>query len=192
MPMDPATLTPIMTGALLANGLLGPSSPQLAAGLASGLSIYAQTAILVQTTDVGTLGAGKGTGIGVIVPPAITASMLGSFSAAGMLGPMTPPLATAVATAFTLAFAQAGVNTVSAGVGVGAGKVTLIPSPGASVGIFMAGFTSAGMVGVNVAQLAAAVANGLDMTLPSCTGVVVIVGPPSILPGAGLGIGKLI
>jgi len=189
--MDPVTLTQIVLGSLVSNGIIGTSAPQLASGLANGLSIYAQTGITVQSVDTGTLGAGIGTGTGIIVSPAITASMIAAFTANGIIGSIAIPLANAVAISFTQAFATALINTVSAGVGVGSGLVVLVPNPGVSSGIFFAGLTSAGLMGISKIQLATAVAAGLDQILPSCTGVVVIAGPPSISPGASVGVGKL-
>jgi hypothetical protein len=191
MPMDPGTLTPIFLANLVSVGLIGPSTIQLATGLANGTSIYANTAIQFQSVDAGTLGAGVGLGAGVIVPPAIIQAMIGSFTAHGILGPFSIPTATGVAQGMQMSFALAIVQTVAAGVGLGAGVGFCIPNPGASTGIFMAAFTAAGMLGPSTIQLASAVAVGLDLVLPASIAPVVIVGPPNILPGAGTGIGKL-
>lgn len=188
MTMDPASLTPVMAGALSAAGFLGAHAPRLASGLAVGLSMYAQS-IVVTSVDTGTLGAGKGTGLGVLVPPAIVPSMIGSFSACGLLGTMSPALATGVANGFMQGFALAIVNTVSAGVGVGAGTGRPIPNPATSLGIFQASLKAAGMLGVSSPQLAAAVSVGLDQVLPSALCILVIAGPPSIYPGLGAGVG---
>lgn len=191
--MTPATITPIMLGVLPTGGIIGPSLPQLATGLANGLSIYAQTGIIVQSVDTGTLGAGVGNGIGIIAPPQpLITSMIASFIANGIIGVSSVPMATAIATGFAQSFILAQIQTVSAGVGVGAGVAMLIPNPGMSTGVFFAGLSAAGLVGISVMQLASAVAAGLDQVLPTCTGVVAIAGPPNIIPGAGIGTGKLI
>lgn len=192
MPMDPGTLTPIFAANLIAVGMIGPSTIQLATGLANGTSIYANTVIQFISVDAGTLGAGVGLGAGVIVPPAIIPAMIGSFAGHGILGPFSIPTATGIANGLTLSFALAIIQTVSAGVGLGAGFGFCIPNPGASVGIYTAAFIAAGMVGPSSVQLASAVAVGLDMVLPASTAPVAIVGPPNILPGAGAGIGKLL
>lgn len=191
MPMDPGTLTPIILFNLVSAGLIGPSTVQLAGGLANGLSIYAETTITFQSVDAGTLGAGTGLGAGVLMPPVIAQSMIASFLAHGIIGPFSIPTATGIANGFQLCFALAIVQTVSAGVGLGAGVGFCIPSPGASAGIFSAAFKSAGMVGPGADNLAAAVSTGLDIVLPACIAPVVVVGPPSILPGVGVGTGKL-
>lgn len=192
MPMDPGTLTPIFMANLLAVGMIGPSTIQLATGLANGTAIYAQTSIVFQSIDAGTLGAGVGLGVGVIVPPTIVPAMIGSFTGHGILGPFSIPTATGIANGLQLGFATAIIQTVAVGVGLGAGFGFCIPNPGASVGIYMAAFLAAGMIGPSTIQLASAVAVGLDMVLPTSTAPVVVVGPPNIIPGAGTGIGKLL
>jgi hypothetical protein len=192
MPMDPGTLTPIFMANLVAVGMIGPSTIQLATGLANGTAIYAQTSIVFQSVDAGTLGAGAGLGVGVIVPPAIIPAMIGSFTGHGILGPFSIPTATGVANGMMLAFATAIIQTVAAGVGLGAGFGFCIPNPGASVGIYTTAFIAAGMAGPSTIQLASAVATGLDAVLPASTAPVAIVGPPNIVPGAGTGIGKLL
>jgi hypothetical protein len=191
MAMNPATLLPIMLGILPTGGVLGIGMPQLANGLANGLSIYVQSGITVKSVDTGTAGAGVGSGVGIIVPPAIIASMTASFLANGMAGVMSPPFATAVANGFMQSFALAQIVVASAGVGVGAGVATLNPNPGVSVGAFLAGLTGAGLVGISVTQLASAVALGLDQVLPTSTGIIAIAGSPSIVPAVGIGLGKL-
>lgn len=192
MPMDPGTLTPIFLANLISVGMIGPSTIQLATGLANGTSLYANTAIIFQSVDVGTLGAGVGLGVGVIMPPTIVPAMIGSFLGHGIIGPFSIPTATGIANGLQLSFALAIVQTVAAGVGLGAGFGFCIPNPGASVGIFTTAFIAAGMIGPSSVQLASAVAVGLDMVLPTCTAPVVVVGPPNIIPGAGTGIGKLL
>lgn len=190
--MDPGTLTPIVISNLASVGMLGSSASQLAAGLANGLSIYATTSIIFQSVDIGTLGSGVGSGVGILVPPAITASMVGSFAANGMLGVMSSPLATGIAQAFMQSFALATISTFSPTVGVGTGTGVCVPNPGASIGIFAAAFASAGMLGISALQLATAVATGLDSILPSSTGAVVITGSPSNSPSSSTGLGKLL
>ncbi len=192
MPMDPGTLTPIFMANLVAVGMLGPGTVQLAAGLANGTSQYAATSIIFQSIDAGTLGAGFGIGSGPVIPPSIIPAMIASFAGHGIAGPFSIPTATGIANGLTLAFAVAIVQTVAAGVGLGAGVGFCIPNPGASAGIYTAAFLAAGMVGPSTPQLAAAVAAGLDAVLPSATAPVAIVGPPNIVPGAGTGIGKLL
>lgn len=192
MPMDPATLTPIFMANLVAAGMIGPSTSQLATGLANGTSVYVQTSVTFTSVDVGTLGAGAGLGAGIVVPPLIIPAMIGSFAGHGIAGPFAIPTATGIANGLMQAFAMAVVQTVSAGVGLGAGVGFCVPSPGASAGIYTAQFQAAGMAGPSVVQLASAVAAGLDAVLPTATAPVVVVGPPNIAPGAGVGTGKIL
>lgn len=192
MPINPTTVTPIMEVSLISGGLIGPSSLQMATGLANGLTTYVTTGIIVQSIDIGTLGAGTGTGLGVIVPPVLVESMIASFIAHGIIGIFSIPMATAVATGFMESFLLGLVETVSAGVGVGVGEAFMIPNSGVSIPAFISGLSSAGMVGPNIIQLASAVAQGLDQVLPISMSTLVIAGPPNILPGAGTGTGKIL
>jgi hypothetical protein len=83
------------------------------------------------------------------------------------------------------------VQTLNPLVGVGAGKLQLTPNGSGSV-IFPAAFIQAGMTGPQSAKMAVAIAQGLDAVIASAISVIAIVGPPNIVPGAGLGIGKIV
>jgi hypothetical protein len=177
----------------VANLILGVSAIQLATGLANGLAQYAGSGMTVITVDAGTLGAGVGTGVGVILPPPVLlGTLIASFAGAGILGPFQIPTCNAISLGMSMALAQAIIQTVHAGVGVGSGVVKVIPNSGASIPTFIGAFAAAGMVGVAAVTMATAVASGLDAALPSATGVVVIAGPPNIVPGGGAGTGKLL
>lgn len=193
MPLDPISLTPIFTSALLASGEIGIGTPQLALGLATGLSIYAHSGIIVISTDVGLLGAGVGVGAGVIIPPTQLLNALVPLMASGLIvGPFSPVTASAIALGMSMALLTAGIITVNAGVGVGAGKVQLIPNPAVSVPTFIQAFASVGMTGIMSPSLATAVALALDICLPTGIAVVGIVGAAGPLPGAGAGVGSLL
>ena len=192
MPMDVGTLLPIFTSALASHAMIGTSVPQLAQGLADGLSMYALSGIQVLSVDVGTVGAGTGTGAGIILAQPILGQALAStFSSHGMVGTFSPIITDAIAMGVSLGLLGAIINTVNAGVGVGAGTVQLLPTPGVGTAMFSAAFLSAGIVGVFGPIMADAVAMGIDLALPSAVGVIVIAGPPAPAPGAGAGTGKL-
>lgn len=188
MPVDPASTTPIFNAILLAHGDLGPSRSQLAAGLATGLHQYVQTAVTATSIDAGSLGAGVGTGAGIVLAvPALVTAMVASFNGQGIIGPMSAPNAIAVANSMSMALSIAVLAGFHPGVGAGAGKLQLVPK-GTGAPIFIAAFKSAGMEGPSSEKLAAAVAFGLDATLPLATGVIAIAGPPSPSPGGGIGV----
>ena len=191
MPMDSTSLIPVLSGSLVSNGIVGPNSFQLATGLATGLSEYATTGIIVESIDVGSLGAGIGSGVGVILDPAVFGSMNAAFISYAIVGLFGPVLATAISDGFTQAFLQAIVSTISAGVGIGSGEAVLVPDPAVSVASFLSGFASAGLIGSSMPQLAEAVASGLDQVLPTSTSTLIIAGPPSVFPGGGTGVGIL-
>jgi hypothetical protein len=183
----------ILLGTLGGAALTGVSLPQLATAIASGLAIYAGAGLTVITVDTGVLGAGKGTGAGLILPPpALIGSITGTFAAAVLAGLSSPQVATGIGLGLSAILGTAIINTVNPTVGVGAGVVTAIPNPGASVPAFVGAFASAGLVGTHSAAMATAVALGLDAALALAKGVVVIAGSPSPYPSVGAGFGTLL
>lgn len=191
MPLARGVTTPIFLASLVSQGNLGISAPKLAAGLAAGLSEYASGPLQVISKDIGTLGVGSGQGLGMrIPPPVLIAAMVGSFGSQGIAGIMSVPTATGVALGLVSALSQARIQTVSPAVGAGTGIASLVPN-GASVGIFIRAFQSAGLTGIQSANMATAVAKGFDIAAPSAVASLVIVGPPNAAPSGGTGIGKL-
>lgn len=193
MPLNPVTVGPVVRSGLAAAGLLGTGSSQLALGLTNALCTYGTTAMNVMTIDVGTVGAGKGTGLGVMVPqPLLLASLTANLPAKGIAGLSMPQMALGISIAYSTALAMAIINTMHPSVGVGSGKLQIMPNTLPAIGIFSSAFLAAGMTGQSVPQLAAAVATALDNVLPSAIGIVAIAGPPSISPSSGMGKGTLI
>lgn len=194
MPILPQAVTGIMTANLAANAFFGITVPQLAGAFGLGFSSYMVSGPVIQTTDTGTLGAGVGTGPGLILDPLILISSLNAtFTAQGIIGAQRTQLINAVALTVSASLPTGIITTASAGVGVGAGIVTsVIPNPALSVPTMIGSFTSFGLLGVLSANLATAIALGIDQALPSSQGAVVIAGPPNIIPGAGVGIGKIL
>jgi hypothetical protein len=191
--LDPTTTSPIFSAALISAGISGQNSIQLATGIALGLYQYTTSALVVLTIDVGTVGTGVGTGVGIILPPpAIMGGFFASFPSAGIKGIMAPAMITALASAFSSVLSQASIQSVHAGVGVGSGIVQIVPNSAASVPLFTSALQSTGFNGVSSPQLASAIALGLDSAFPTAKGVVVITGSPSIYPGTGAGRGFLL
>lgn len=192
MPLAPPLTAPLIAAQLVSVGDIGISSAQLALAVATGLELYASSGLTVASVDAGTLGAGVGTGVGIILPPPVLIGTLtAAFASHGILGLMAAPTAIGLGTGISLALQTALISTVSAGVGVGAGVATLVPNPGASAAAFLAGFAAAGLIGIMSPLMAAAIAMGFDLAAPSGIGPVVIAGPPSIVPGAGAGVGLI-
>lgn len=190
VPISPATTLPIFRAGLLAAGMVGTGASQLAAGLANGFFQYLSAGVKVQTVDVGTLGVGKGIGIAILTPASLIPAMSGSIAGHAIFGLMSQPLAMAVAVSMAECFPLAIVNTISPTVGVGAGIGTIIPTSGAQ--FFIPAFRAAGMNGSMVDNLAAAIAGGLDIALPTTIVTVAIAGSPSISPSGGSGTGTLL
>lgn len=192
MAINQGTALPIFLSTLTANAFLGISSPQLASGLANAISTYALSGIIATSVDTGVFGVGAGIGFDIILPSStLAAAFIGTFPANLIAGPMSLPLINAISLGLMQVFAIANIITVSPTVGIGAGIVSLVPNPAISIPAFIGGFSAAGIVGVASQNLARAVAIGLDSVLTSAVGAVVIAGSPSVIPSAGVGVGKV-
>lgn len=193
MPLVPPAMTALLSGYMASSGITGISNSVFATGVASGFVQYVLSSVTVQTVDVGSAGGGAGTGTGFRLPTSVLVGTLqASFQGAQIRGPMAQPLIASIARAVSDTVGIAVATTVHAGVGVGSGKVTLIPNTLASVPLMQTSFAGVTMTGVSSPVLAAAIAQGIDQALPSTVGVVVIAGPPSPSPGSGTGLGKLL
>jgi hypothetical protein len=182
----------ILASCLESASCIGVSSSQLALGIATGLEIYSDS-IIVTSVDVGTLGAGTGTGFTVMLdPPGLISTMTTAFADSAIAGVMAVAIATAISVGLVQVFAFAQIQTVNPTVGVGTGVCLLTPNPVASAAAFVTGFISAGLVGVSSAAMATAVSVGLDSALPSAIAEIVIAGSPSIVPSSGAGVGVLL
>ncbi len=192
MPISPAVTLSIFEAAMAANGLTGVHTADLAGGLANGLFQYCSSGILVMSNDVGVLGAGTGVGPSIVLEEAvILATLLPMMAAEGLIGTMTAAQAAAIAQGISISLAGAIVETINSSVGVGAGKLLLVPL-GTGAGIFASALAEAGLIGVHTPALGAAIGGALDSVVASAIGVIVIVGSPSIIPSSGVGIGKII
>jgi hypothetical protein len=194
MPILPQVVIQTMQVSLAGAGFLGVSAPQLAQAIGIGFSSYIITSPIIETTNTGTAGAGTGIGVGLILPPPVLIQNLStSFDSKGIGGLQKFQLIGAISVTVSTALAAASIQTVSAGVGTGAGVVSsVIPVPPSSQGLMVGSFAAMGLLGVLSPSLAIAIAEGIDNSLPSAKGVVAVSGPPSIVPAVGKGIGKLL
>lgn len=195
MPLVPTALQSLLIGQFAANGLLGTATPQLAQGLSLGIAGNILATGVVQTIDAGTLGAGVSTGkiIGPN-PGVLTPLLLGQMAAGGFLGVSAAPMALAISVAFCTWF-LAGNLVITVNAGVGLGVATGIVSgltPGAMQAMLLGTLAGSGMLGIQIPQLAQACAMSIVPHLLSM-GIYIapITGPPSIVPGAGSGFGKI-
>lgn len=189
MPITPVGLVGTILPSLASVAMTGISVPQLATGVAAGIMLW-NPLIKVASVDVGTLGAGAGTGPVIVPPPALLGAMLSSFAASGLIGIMSVPLATGLSLGIATGYAQGLIVTVNPGVGVGTGVAKIIPPP--AVPSMIAGFAVAGLIGISSVQLATAIGLALTITFAALVLPIVIAGPASPLPGAGSGIGQIV
>ncbi len=191
MPLDPTTTTPLFLAHLVASPMFGPSLTQLATGLANGLFLYSKGGLTVSTVDAGVAGVGAGLGKVLLTPATATPAIIGSFLAHSIVGPFSILTATAISLAMCEALALAVATTTSPSVGTGAGAGVCVPNSASSVASFIEGLSSAGLGGNQMANFATAVANGLDICLPTAVVVVGITGSGSLVPSGGIGTGVL-
>lgn len=190
MPVAPPGIIGVLVPNMIATGNIGTGVAQLATGIANGLVQWVPT-VVVQTVDTGTLGVGKNVPTPIIVPqPLIYGNVLAGMASKGLLGIFAPLLALGIANGLVLAFLQMLINTTHAGVGVGAGVARFQAPP--AEGAMIAGFKQAGMKGQATEMKALALAQALNLTFAVLVLPVVIAGPPSPLPGGGVGVGNII
>ncbi len=193
MPLSSPLTQPIFLGNLTSNSLVGTSISQFALAVSMGLELYSLNGLLVSSVDTGTVGSGVGTGFGVAVAPTtFMASFIASFAANSVLGTMSSSLINGLSSAFSFSLQQAQIQTVSTSVGVGTGIITLIPNSASSLSSWIAGFSSAGLVGSNISQIISAISTGFDQAISTAVGSIVIAGSPSIIPSSGVGFGILL
>ena len=189
MPITPVGLTGVLVPALIASAQIGTGVPKLALGVATGVTTFAAQST-VTSVDTGTLGVGVTVAPLVVPQPLLLANILAGFAATGTVGVMSPVLAVGLANGLSLGFLQGLITMTHPGVGAGAGVAKVIPA--GAVPAMIAGFAAAGMVGVGSVKMATAIGIALTLTFTTFVLPVPIVGAPSIVPGAGVGVGKIV
>lgn len=177
---------------MFGNSIVGIAAPSLATGLANSLVYSAQTGIQVNSIDTGTVGVGTGNGFGILISPSVLSNAISlMFTAHGILGISATPLANAISIGLSQSMLTASIQTSNPTVGVGTGVVTLLPNLASIHAAFRLGLSSVNINGVKSESLISAASEGFGMALSSATGVILIVGTPSTIPSAGVGLGKL-
>jgi len=189
MPVTPFTAAAILTPNLLAVGMLGVGTPSLAQGVGIGLSTWTPK-VAVESIDVGTLGAGKGVPIPVLIPPPVILTNLTiGFTAQGILGLLAPAFIAGLSNGLVQLYATALTNTTHVGVGVGSGVARFVPPP--AFNDIKAGLEAVGANGDGAVKFSKALAQALESTFRTLILPQPIVGPPNIVPGVGKGFGTI-
>lgn len=190
MPVVIPGIVGALVPAIFATGNLGSQVPQLATGIANGLSNWVPS-VVVQTIDTGSLGVGSGGPMPLVVPqPPLFANLLAGAASAGVLGVMSPLLFLGIANGLVLAFNQMLIKTTHTGVGAGTAAARFIGS--SATPQMIAGFNAAGMKGEGTVKMAKAVGTGLDLTFQTLAVALPIVGAPSPSGGSGVGFGVIL
>jgi len=188
-------VSPLLAGGfiapnLLATGQIGQAMPKFALGVSLGVVDYLSDARVV-SVDTGTLGVGL-TIFPLIVPqPLLLGALFTGFGSMGILGPMAPLLITGLANGITLGLVSlALLNINHPGVGVGAGVARILG--GSAIPSMLGGFDDVGMSADGPKKTATAIGIALDITFAAFFQPVPIVGPPSPVPGGGVGFGSIL
>jgi hypothetical protein len=188
-----ALVYPAYAGLILANtAFVGPQAPQMANGIALGVTTYLLANPLPLVTSVGDIGApGAGVGAGVVLPPTCAPPVLygilqPALAASGIVGPQSPQLALglSVATCTYLLAAQSVTAHAGVGAGTGIGNIIGVEPAGLSGAII----ASTGFVGPAWPLIVTAFSTALVTFLMSTVKFsIVITGPAG--PGAATGTG---
>ena len=192
MAINFGTLYPLFLKELPVNSIKGIYAPQLAAALATGLSNYILSGVIVQTFDSGTVVPGSpGTGTGTISlnPLNLFAELVKEFPASLIAGILSVPLASAISKASSESFAAGTVSSIHPSVSAGTGAGNAIPSP--AYPYFSLAFKSVAFTGVFSENLCLAISRALETSLNSSSVNVAIAGPPSTTPATGVGTGRV-
>jgi hypothetical protein len=125
-----------------------------------------------------------------IPAPVLITSLLASYSANEMIGPMAPLEATGMGTGISLGLAQGMLQTVHPSVGVGAALGRIVGPPAFTP--LVQGLSSAGMTGQGASKKASAISMALMMTLGSLVFPIPIVGVGLPSASGGVGAGKIL
>lgn len=190
MPVTTPQVMGLLIPNLVSTAMLGVGVPKLARAIGNGLSVWSPT-IMISTTDVGTLGAGKGVPMPVIIAvPLLYGNLVAAMVSQGLEGVLMPAFVLGLTNGLVAVYAQAFTNTIHVGVGVGAGVATFRTPP--AFPPLQAGFASAGMSGVADAKFARALSQGLERTFKLLVQPQPIVGPSAPSAGSGRGFGTLL
>lgn len=189
MPLTPATLTGALASNLSAAGLIGPSSSQLAAGIAAGVMLW-NPQVAVITADVGSLGAGAGLMPCVIPQPLLLGGLQTGMASFNNIGPFAATLALGIANGLAAAYPSGMITTTHPGVGAGTG-IAKFAGPSA-IASLISGLGSAGLTGTWIANIGSAVGLGLDIAFAGFTVSIPIVGSASPTGGSGSGFGTIV
>lgn len=190
MPVTTAQAISTLVPALAGTSMVGFGVPKFVRGLGIGLSTWTPT-IIINSTDVGTAGSGKGAPVPITIPqPLLYGNLFTGMSGQGLIGVMRPAFLLGLSQGLVVLYAQCVTSTAHVGVAVGAGVATFRPPP--ALPFIQAGFAAVGMVGEGGIKMARALSQGLERTFRSLALAQPIVGPASPTGASGRGIGKIL
>lgn len=189
MPYITPVAAGVLTGTLVGTLHLGPGTPKLAMGIATGVDLWLHT-LPVTTVDTGTVGVGVGLMPLLVPSPLLQGALAVSFASEGILGPVAPLTIQGISLGLSACFLQALIVTNHPGVGVGAGVVRFGSNPATSM--MLQGFASQQMMGEGAKKIARAIGQALDTVFGALVLPIPIAGAPAPAPAAGSGLGSIL
>ncbi len=196
MPLAAPVFTGLLTTQFASQGFTGAQLLQLSTAIGNGVANYLLASAVYQGVGIG-VGTGVGVGTGFvqgIIGPVTGTNIFTMMTSVGFTGAKSIQMAMAIGNAFSSFISLGIVNSICAGVAVGAGTGTITGIAGPVMGTsILSMFAAVGFTGAQTPQLASAIGNGICNTI-STTGIVIttIVGagfPP--VPTTGVDVGKL-
>jgi hypothetical protein len=191
-----ALVYPSYAGLILSNTVfVGPQAPQMANGIALGLTTYLLTNPLNIVSSIGDIGApGSGVGNGIVIPPPIpvlTGLLTSNLAGVGIIGPQAPQMALGLSIATSTYLMTAQSLTAHAGVGLGTGVGNIIGVE--PIGMAASILSVTGFIGPQWPQIVAGISNALVTYLMSSVKfTITITGPAGPGMSTGVGSGRLL
>lgn len=191
MPLASPALTSVLASQIVAAGCIGMDVPKLANGIAIGVCQFLTVQSKVTSIDTGLLGVGTSIMPLLVPSPLIQSSLMAAFPSAQIIGIRAPQLILGLTNGLAAGFASLALMQIAhPGIGVGTGVARVVG--GTAIPAMIAGFAAASMVGDGPVKMARAMGTALDTIFASYIQPVVIAGSPSIVGGAGVGLGVVI
>lgn len=195
MAVTASSLQQTLESKLTVGSIAGAKVKDLARGIAQGFVSYLPV-LPVQTTDVGTIGAGTSvSGKVQLAPPTGTGIITGTLRTAGLKGPQVPSLAKGVAEAIAdTLLREATVNTAVVGVAAGTGVGGFVAVPARPLSQLLQGTLRAnGINGPKVGDVASGLGKGIAGFLQTATITTTDAGSPVPFgqPSSGSGTGNV-
>jgi hypothetical protein len=191
MPLVPQAIASQILTQFSGQGLTGVYATNLASAIADAFVGITNTYV-IQTVDIGVVGAGIGNGAWVLNPATGIPILIGALQGQALQGVSAPKIAKALGFALTAAAGQAIVSTTVVGVSNGSGTGSISnPNPPLATSLLIAAFLGRSITGTKAPTLAQALGQGLTQWFQTGIITTIVTGTPtppfSVASGTGIG-----